>query len=55
MQQYATRVIGLRDGEIVYRGTREEIRRMTDEEFKDIYGQEAIRTSVGPRQQGEAA
>ncbi len=55
VQQYATRVIGLRDGEIVYRGTREEIRRMTDEEFKEIYGEEAIRTSVGPQQQGDAS
>ena len=54
VQKYATRVIGLRDGKIVYRGTREEIRRMTDEEFKDIYGEEAIRTSVGP-QQGDAS
>jgi phosphonate transport system ATP-binding protein len=47
IQRYATRVIGLRDGRIVYRGSREEIRRMTDEEFKDIYGQEAERVSVG--------
>ncbi len=47
VQQYATRVIGLRDGEIVYRGTREEIRAMTDEEFKEIYGQEAVRVGVG--------
>jgi phosphonate transport system ATP-binding protein len=47
VQRYATRVIGLRDGEIVYRGTREHIRRMTDEEFKDIYGAEAERVSVG--------
>ena len=47
VQQYATRVIGLRDGEIVYRGTREDIRAMTDEEFKEIYGQEAIRVGVG--------
>ncbi|MGD9099035.1 MAG: phosphonate ABC transporter ATP-binding protein [Anaerolineae bacterium] len=54
VQQYATRVIGLRDGQIVYRGSREEIRRMTDEEFKDIYGEEAVRTSVGP-QQGDAS
>ena len=43
----ATRVIGLRDGEIVYRGTREEIRAMTDEEFKEIYGKEAVRVGVG--------
>jgi phosphonate transport system ATP-binding protein len=47
VQRYATRVIGLRDGEIVYRGTRQQIRRMTDEEFKDIYGAEAERVSVG--------
>ncbi|MCP4542568.1 MAG: phosphonate ABC transporter ATP-binding protein [Chloroflexi bacterium] len=47
VQQYATRVIGLRDGEIVYRGSREDIRAMTDKEFKDIYGEEAIRVGVG--------
>ncbi len=47
VQRYATRVIGLRDGKIVYRGTREDIRRMTDEQFKEIYGEEAIRVSVG--------
>ena len=47
VQRYATRVIGLRDGEIVYRGSREEIQRMTDEEFKEIYGEEAIRVSAG--------
>jgi phosphonate transport system ATP-binding protein len=47
VQRYATRVIGLRDGEIVYRGTRAQIRRMTDEEFKEIYGAEAERVSVG--------
>ena len=43
VQRYATRVIGLRDGRIVYRGTQEDIRRMTDEEFKEIYGAEAER------------
>jgi phosphonate transport system ATP-binding protein len=47
VQRYATRVIGLRDGQIVYRGSREEIRRMTDGEFKEIYGEEAERVSVG--------
>jgi len=46
VQRYATRVIGLRDGRIVYRGTREQIRRMTDEQFKDIYGEEAERVGV---------
>jgi phosphonate transport system ATP-binding protein len=44
---YATRVIGLRAGEIVYRGTREQIRRMTDAEFKEIYGADAVRISAG--------
>jgi phosphonate transport system ATP-binding protein len=53
VQQYATRVIGLRDGEIVYRGTREQIRAMTDSEFKDIYGQEAVRVGVGLQEGGE--
>jgi phosphonate transport system ATP-binding protein len=47
VQRYATRVIGLRDGRIVYRGSQEEIRRMTDAEFKEIYGAEAIRVSAG--------
>ncbi|MGC9468418.1 MAG: phosphonate ABC transporter ATP-binding protein [Anaerolineae bacterium] len=43
VQRYAERVIGLRDGEIVYRGTREDIRAMSDAEFKEIYGEEAVR------------
>ncbi len=43
VQRYATRVIGLREGRIVYEGTREDIRRLTDEEFKQIYGEEAQR------------
>lgn len=47
VQRYSTRVIGLRDGEIVYRGTKEDIRQMTDEEFKEIYGQEAERVGEG--------
>ena len=47
VQQYATRVVGLREGQIVYRGTREEIRRMTDDEFKEIYGAEAVRVGGG--------
>jgi phosphonate transport system ATP-binding protein len=47
VQRYASRVIGLRDGRIVYRGSREDIRRMTDDEFKEIYGEEAERTGVG--------
>jgi phosphonate transport system ATP-binding protein len=47
VQRYATRVIGLRSGEIVYRGTRQDIRAMTDEQFKDIYGEEAVRVGGG--------
>ena len=49
VQRYATRVIGLKDGRVVYEGTQEEIRRMTDAEFKDIYGQEAERVSAAKR------
>ncbi len=51
VQRYASRVIGLRDGRIVYRGSRELIRRMTDEEFKEIYGEEAIRVSAGRKEE----
>lgn len=47
VQRYATRVIGLRDGRIVYEGSREDIRSMTDEQFKQIYGEEAERISAG--------
>ena len=47
VQLYAEHVIGLRAGEIVYRGSREEIRAMTDKEFKEIYGEEAIRVGGG--------
>jgi phosphonate transport system ATP-binding protein len=54
VQRYATRVIGLRDGQIVYRGSRKDIRAMTDVEFKEIYGEEAVRVNVGP-QEGEVA
>ena len=50
VQRYASRVIGLREGRIVYRGTREEIQRMTDEEFEEIYGEEAIRVSAGRKE-----
>ena len=52
VQRYASRVIGLRDGRIVYRGSRKEIRRMTDEEFKEIYGEEAVRVSAGRTEEG---
>lgn len=47
VQRYASRVIGLREGEIVYEGSKKDIKAMTDEEFKNIYGQEAERVSGG--------
>ena len=46
VQRYATRVIGLRGGRLVYEGTGEDIRHITDEEFKHIYGEEAQRLNV---------
>ena len=45
VQRYATSVIGLKDGKLVYQGSKYDIRNMTDEEFKTIYGEEAIRIS----------
>ncbi len=47
VQKYATQVIGLRAGRLVWQGTGEDVRRMTDSEFKDVYGEEAVRTSAG--------
>ncbi len=47
VQRYSTQVIGLRQGEIVYKGSRADIRAMTDEQFKDIYGEEAERVGSG--------
>jgi phosphonate transport system ATP-binding protein len=52
VQRYATRVIGLRGGRVVYHGSREQIRGMSDEEFKDIYGEEAVRIETGRSIQG---
>lgn len=43
VQRYSTRVIGLRAGEIVYEGSRADIQAMTDDQFKDIYGEDAVR------------
>ncbi|HKJ26695.1 MAG TPA: phosphonate ABC transporter ATP-binding protein [Anaerolineales bacterium] len=43
VQRYSTQVIGLKQGKIVYQGSRKDIRAMTDREFKDIYGEEAER------------
>jgi phosphonate transport system ATP-binding protein len=47
VQRYSTQVIGLRQGEIVYKGSRADIQAMTDDEFKDIYGEEAERVGGG--------
>jgi len=48
VQRYATNVIGLRAGAVVYRGSAQQVRAMTDAQFKEIYGEEAKRTNVGP-------
>ena len=47
VQRYATKVIGLKDGEVVYGGSRADILAMTDEQFKDIYGEDAERVGGG--------
>ena len=47
VQKYASQVIGLRAGRLVWQGTGDDIRRMTDSEFKDVYGEDAVRTSAG--------
>jgi phosphonate transport system ATP-binding protein len=46
VQRYGTHVIGLREGRLIFQGTNEDIRKMTDERFKEIYGQEAERISA---------
>jgi phosphonate transport system ATP-binding protein len=43
VRRYASRVVGLKDGRVVFQGVADEI---TDERFKEIYGQEAERLSV---------
>lgn len=43
VQRYGTHVIGLRNGKLVYEGTKTDIQRMSDTEFKQIYGEEAER------------
>lgn len=53
VQKYASRVVGLREGEIVYKGTKADIMALTDEQFKEIYGAEAER--VGGSIEGELA
>ena len=43
VQRYGTKVIGLREGRLVFQGDKEDIRNMSDERFKEIYGEEAER------------
>ena len=47
VQRYGTSVVGLRDGRLVYQGTKDQIMNMTDDEFKQIYGEEASRIGGG--------
>jgi phosphonate transport system ATP-binding protein len=54
VQRYASRVIGLRAGSLVWQGGAEDIRRMTDSEFREIYGEDAVRTSAGLPHEGGA-
>jgi len=44
VHRYATRVIGLKDGELVFDGLPSEL---TQERFKEVYGEEAEMVSVG--------
>ena len=43
VQRYATRAIGLREGRLVFEGTAEEIRAISDAQFRQIYGEDAER------------
>ena len=47
VQRYSTSVIGLRQGRLVYQGTKKDIANMTNEEFKQIYGEDAERIGGG--------
>lgn len=43
VQRYCERVIGLRDGKVVFEGSKEDIAKMSDERFREIYGEDAMR------------
>jgi len=47
VQRYSTSVIGLRQGKLVYQGSKKDIANMTNEEFKQIYGEDAERIGGG--------
>jgi len=51
VHRYATRVIGLKDGELVFDGLPAEL---TAERFKEVYGEEAEMVSVGGTGQGRS-
>jgi len=48
VQQYSTQVIGLRDGKLVYEGSREDIQNLSDVRFREIYGEDARRSGLFP-------
>jgi phosphonate transport system ATP-binding protein len=50
VHRYATRVIGLKDGELVFDGLPSEL---TQERFKEVYGEEAEMVTVGGFDQSE--
>ncbi|MBX3002480.1 MAG: phosphonate ABC transporter ATP-binding protein [Anaerolineales bacterium] len=43
VERYCERVIGLRNGQVVFEGNKADIQQMSDARFKEIYGEEAIR------------
>ncbi len=43
VQRYGTKVIGLRDGQLVFEGDSNDVRKISDDRFKEIYGEEAER------------
>ncbi|MEX1248556.1 MAG: phosphonate ABC transporter ATP-binding protein [Anaerolineales bacterium] len=43
VQRYATRVIGLREGRVVFEGGKKDIAELSDKRFKEIYGEDAQR------------
>jgi phosphonate transport system ATP-binding protein len=47
VQRYSTSVIGLRQGKLVYQGSKKDIANMSNEEFKQIYGEDAERIGGG--------
>ena len=49
VHRYATRVIGLKDGELVFDGAPDEL---TAQRFKEVYGEEAEMVSVGGQATG---